>query len=128
MKTKYFHTYISKYQDELDKHDVVIREDGRTDREDAFTRMKPELDKIFDFEGAFLLVEIDDYKKRPQKERRVFANHLNIEYQHDAYLSRIVISMFDVFRKKWVDVSMNCKAIKSYEAGVKFKEILEDIK
>ena len=128
MKT-YFHTKIDKYQDKLDAKSPVVREDKgansgdpkTTEREDAFNEMKEEIEGLFKYDGSFLLVETP-------KERRVCANAFVIEYRHDGYASGIRIMLFDVFRKKLIDVTTNSMVIKTYETNVTFKQIMEDTK
>jgi len=127
--TRYFHTLIDTYQDELNELDVTVKDiDDVSEREKRFNELLPKIEKefeIFKDKGLFLIINKYDCLKG--KETFVCFNTFTINYLHDGYNSRIQILIIDAINNNHVDVTTNCNVVNAYDKDVKFIDILKEL-
>ncbi len=125
----YIHTHIDKYQEQLNSLDVIISKKIKTSKREAeFLKLKPQIEKEFkQYKGTFLMIKEENiFEIKP--EIILCFNGFMVDYYHNAWLSRIRVSVLDVFSKKFIDVSTNCEVIYKYDKDVSLMTILQDIR
>ena len=128
MNKKYFHTMIDEYSEKLKQYDCVVRNDGTTEREEEFKKLKPKIEKLFKvFEGKLLFIGNDDSYKGTHLKPNICYNFFNIGYHHNGHYSNIKIEMIDALTNMLVDVSSNFFCVKKYDFEVTFIQIINDI-
>lgn len=125
---KYFHTYIQKYQDELDKYEPTVElKNGVyiSKREEKFDELLPDIKKSVKFPGTFILVSVNNNWMTPKK-IVLCHNVFVIDYFADRYASRIRIRLPDVLNNNMINVTTNSKILKAYDKDVKLLTIIND--
>src|SRR6056297_817021 len=123
---KYLHTYIDKYQEEMDKLSPYVQKDGYSEQEKYFAKIKENINEIFDFTGKHFMIveyELQDWSKK----KTICPAYIAVDLSHQMGGKEIMLKSLNLQDNKMIDITTNAKILEFLDKDVKYVEVLEKL-